>query len=57
MALHFAVARSVYKPMKRGRRQTDKQRREHMETLALLARVVVLAATADVHRVFYVLSI
>jgi hypothetical protein len=43
--------------MKRGRRQTEKQRREHIETLALLARVVVLAATTDVHRVFYVLSI
>jgi hypothetical protein len=43
--------------MKRARRQTEKQRREHVETLALLARLVVLAPPADVRRLFFVLSI
>lgn len=43
--------------MKRPRGQTEKQRREHIETLALLARLVVLAQQpVSVRRLFFVLS-
>jgi hypothetical protein len=38
-------------------RQTEKQRRDHVETLALLARLVVLVPPPDqVRRLFFVLS-
>lgn len=44
--------------MTRARRQTEKQRREHVETLALLARLVVLIPPpAAVRRLFFVLSV
>jgi hypothetical protein len=39
-----------------SRQQTEKQRREHVETLALLARVVVLAPP-QFRRLFFVLSV
>lgn len=40
------------------KRETERQRREHVETLALLARVVVLMQPLDtrVRRLFVVLS-
>jgi hypothetical protein len=41
----------------RPRKQTEKQRREHVETLALLARLVVLAPSTEVRRLFFVLSV
>lgn len=40
-----------------ARQQTKKQRREHVETLALLARLVVLVPPpAEVRRLFIVLT-
>ena len=40
------------------RKMTEKQRREHVDTLALLARLVVLAPPpATVRRLFFVLSV
>ena len=41
-----------------GQRNMDRQRREHVKTLALLARVVVLASPPhSVRRLFFVLSV
>jgi hypothetical protein len=39
------------------RPMTEKQRRDHVETLALLARVVVLSRRRDVRHLFFVLSV
>ncbi len=44
--------------MRRAWKLTDTERREHVETLALLARLVVLVpSTSPVRRLFFVLSV